>query len=209
MIRNSLQHVRYYTAIILLYGTTVLGGLVLVHPTFLNTLGHDHVLALGDSRDIPYTQVPANSLSTPKRIGTSGRPIRISIPSLNIDLPVDEGLHDPTSGSWTLSDTRAQYAVPSRPANDQGGMTLIYGHNNRHVFAPLHRLRSNDIAQVRTHNGYVFHYRYLRYDMVTPENVSIFAYEGKPQLTLQTCSGNWDGLRRLHHFSLLRVEKLS
>jgi LPXTG-site transpeptidase (sortase) family protein len=201
MIITFFQYLRYYSAIGLFYGVTVVVGIYMINPTAtpfrLNT-----PLAEAATGEITAIQTKAGS-----RSAVTGQPVRITIQPLAIDLPVDRGVHDPTDGSWTLSDTRAQFALPSHPANTQSGMTLIYGHNNRHVFAPLHRLRAGDQARVYTHNNYLFHYRYQGYEMVTPTNVSIFAYKGKPRLTLQTCSGNWDGLRRLHHFSLVKVEK--
>jgi LPXTG-site transpeptidase (sortase) family protein len=195
-----IQHLRYYSAIGLLYGVTVAVGIYIIDPTAARFILDTPVAEAITSDNTALAVQPDGSVA-------SGRPVRIIIQPLAIDLPVDRGVHDPSDGSWTLSDTRAQFALPSHPANNQGGMTLIYGHNNRHVFAPLYRLRVGDQARVYTHNNQVFHYRYQGYEMVTPTNVSIFTYKGKPRLTLQTCSGNWDGLRRLHHFSLVKVEK--
>lgn len=203
MISRILQQVRYYSTLTLLYGVTIIAGVYIFQPTVLRPiLGQQRAEATGTTAAAVVT-APETTL----RKTISGRPVRIVIDTLGRDLPIDEGVHDPSNGSWTLSDTRAQFALPSQPANDRAGMTLIYGHNNRNVFAPLYRLRSGDQAEVYTHNGYVFRYQYQSYDMVTPDNVSVFTYQGKPRLTLQTCSGNWDGLRRLHHFSLIEVQK--
>ncbi len=202
MITPIFQRLRYYSAIALLYGLTLAMGACIVRPTILRPLQSISVAEAAD-----YHSAPSAKPGGTKTV--SGRPVRLAIHSLRIDLPVDRGVHNPADGSWTLSDTRAQFALPSHQANDQRGMTLIYGHNNRNVFAPLYRLREGDRAEVYTHNHQVFHYRYEGYELVTPDSVSIFTYRGKPRLTLQTCSGNWDGLRRLHHFSLLKVEKLT
>src|SRR5580765_4459047 len=63
----------------------------------------------------------------------SGKPVRIVISSVQIDLTVDEGSYNPADDSWSLSGYHAQYATTSAPANDRDGGTFIYGHNNKFV----------------------------------------------------------------------------
>ncbi|MBA3758358.1 sortase [Candidatus Saccharibacteria bacterium] len=138
-----------------------------------------------------------------------GKPVRLVIPSLNLQLQIDEGFYNPADASWTLSGFNAHFAMPSMLANDQTGNTLLYGHNNKDVFGPLKQLAPGAIVEVLTDNNHLFYYKLQSTTTIPPEDVSIFAYEGPPILTLQTCSGNWNELRTMSTFTLDRVVKFN
>lgn len=140
------------------------------------------------------------------RVVKNGKPSQMSIPRLQIDLPLQDGDYNPTSGEWTLSEQHAYFALPSPYANDYQGNTLIYGHNNVLVFAKLDQLQYGDELVVSTSNGHVFRYIYVKSQAVPPDNLSVFRYEGPPIVTVQTCSGSWYQNRSLYTFILKGVE---
>jgi len=138
----------------------------------------------------------------------AGKPSNISLPSQGIDLAVADGEYNQKTGEWTLTKDKAHFAVISRNPNNYSGNTFIYGHNTDKVFKRLQSVKTDDIAQINTENGYRFTYKYRRSVEVSPRDTSIFSYEGPAILTLQTCSGLWDQSRQLLTFDLEKVEKL-
>ncbi len=139
----------------------------------------------------------------------TGKPVRIVIPKLAIDLIVHEGTFNAADQTWTLTGYDAQYASPSIPPNNSRGATIIYGHNNEHVFGYLNwrPLSPGDPVQVMTSNGLTFTYSYLGAEDVKPDNMTAFQYGGSPQLTIQTCSGDWNEWRRMFRFKLEKIEQ--
>lgn len=138
---------------------------------------------------------------------TTGLPTRIVVPSIGVDLNVGVGSYNPTDGTWTLDDERAFYANASVPANDNNGVTLIYGHARSSVFGRLNEVTDGGDATVYTDSGYVFHYVYESKQNVSPTDTSIMRIDGAPTLVLQTCSGPWDAYRTLVSFRLIGEQK--
>jgi len=139
-----------------------------------------------------------------KPVIIAGKPIRIQIPSLKMDLAVVDGTYDKATGKWTLTRDKVQFATLSTQPNDKSGNTLIYGHAIKAVFARLHEIPVNAKVIVYTHNGHRLTYRYTnKNDIVHPSNTDIFAYKGKPRLTLQTCTGFWFENRQFFYFELV------
>jgi len=137
----------------------------------------------------------------------SGIPVRIVISPLYIDLPVDKGVYDPSTDTWTLHDLRAYYAVYSSPANNISGNTFLYGHNNYQTLGAIKSITPGTIAQLYTDNGHVFDYSFDSYSFVEPNDLSVFNYQGKPLLTVQTCTGVWNETRGMFKFNFVKVEK--
>jgi LPXTG-site transpeptidase (sortase) family protein len=187
-----------------LYG---LGGALIVIALVLGWQAIGWPFAL-QAASFTVNLAPATSQSQPQLQKVSGKPVRIRVASRAIDLPVIDGTYDATSGNWTLSNTKAQFALNSSANNNRGGNTFIYGHDVPQVFKALEGLAVGDIAEVTTDNGYVFTYRYRSAIEVEPTNTSIFTYSGPPILTLQTCSGIWSQNRRLMTFDFVEVQKI-
>ena len=137
----------------------------------------------------------------------SGIPTRITIPSLYIDLPVDPGQYDSATNTWTLHDLRAYYAIYSAPANNYSGNTFIYGHNNYQTLGAIKSITPGTEAMLYTSNGHIFDYSFDSYTFVQPDDLSVLSYQGKPILTVQTCTGVWNETRGMFKFNLLKVEK--
>lgn len=156
---------------------------------------------------VNLASVFAVSHHTLKKEAKSGIPTSLSLPSIGLNLPVKRGAYHP-DGSWTLDDLNAFFALPSVPANNQKGTTLIYGHNTKPVFKNLSALAPGAELLVTTDNNLLFRYEYSFVTEVEPDNTSIFNTTNAPNVTLQTCSGPWDALRSMHTFNFKAVEKL-
>lgn len=139
----------------------------------------------------------------------SGHPKQIIVKSVGISLKVVNGYYNQKRHSWTLNDTVAQFAMPSRePNNFKGGTTFIYGHDTRAVFNRLHGIQKGAQAVVVTTNGYRFIYKFSDSVITTPFSVKeITAKSRRPRLSLSTCYGPTSADRQIFHFYLDRVEK--
>lgn len=144
-------------------------------------------------------------VSQPDRPLVSGKPVRIVIKRLKIDLQIVDGYYNTTDQSWTLTSDKAQFATNTPISNNKSGNTFIYGHNNNAVFSKLIELRSGDTVKVYTDNNFVFTYTYRSSVETSPTDDSLFKYEGPAILTLQTCSGLWYQNRQLFTFDFVRV----
>lgn len=144
-------------------------------------------------------------VTTPETI--TGSPIRLVVPRLNIDLPIEDGIYDPTTDSWTLSRTATHYALITAPPNTTSGNTLIYGHNNRRILGATRNIQPGDVLQIITKENQTFSYAYTSDIKVDPSNTSIFGDTSidKPRLTLLTCDGLFNEQRRLMSFDFTEV----
>lgn len=152
------------------------------------------------SATTPYQQTAGKTLKV------SGKPNFIQLPSRGISLEVAEGSFNRWSQSWTLSDDKAHWATNTMIANNQEGLTFIYGHNTERVFGALNNIQPGDTAIVRTDTGSTFTYKFRDSKEVAPTDVSLFNYKGAPVLVLQTCSGAWSEKRHLLTFDLVEVK---
>lgn len=158
----------------------------------------------------PPAVIPAIiPIKPPQKINIiSGRPVRIVIPAINLDRQLVDGVYNSDDGSWTLTPTGIHYAVASAPANDYGGSTFIYAHNNKNAFGPLKTIEMGDIAEIYTDNHLKFTYKYYQESKIDPSDTTPLTYQDSPpRLTLQTCTGNWHELRDMHYFELTSVIK--
>lgn len=185
------------------------GVLLTVQVAILLAVSYAYFSPLQNSQSLGSLQAkaqPAKQLykqPEPKKV--AGKPVYIQVPKLGIELQVLEGVYDQTTNSWTLSGYNPHFALPSAPANNKSGATLVYGHNNKYVFGPLKKLVPGDIARIQTDNGHVFTYVYESSENVDPYNTSVLAYQGAPVLVLQTCSGFWNEWRQMFYFRLQQV----
>jgi len=154
---------------------------------------------------------PTQTVTTPTVVTApkiiTGKPVRLLIPSLGMDLSVADGVYDPRTGQWTLSTSQVHYALMTVQPNDKQGNTLIYGHYRPEVFAALHTIQPGATAQVVTANGYTFTYTFKNSTVVNPADTSILSYEGRPMLTLQTCTGAFMQNRQLFSFDLVGIKQ--
>jgi LPXTG-site transpeptidase (sortase) family protein len=160
----------------------------------------------------PGTSTASSMLAEPIAIPKdqeviAGKPLGLSIPSLGLNLPVVDGAYDENTGKWTLSTDKAHFALPSVSPNNYTGNTLVYGHNRKEVFAKLHLIQPGALATITTDSGYTFTYEYASTQAFDPADTSIFAYQGDPRLTIQTCSGAFMQNRQMYYFAFKSYEK--
>ncbi len=135
----------------------------------------------------------------------SGTPSHIDIPGADISVDIEPGYYNKSSQTWTLSLTKAEYATVTPRANNGGGNTFIYGHNRWAVFYKLLKVQPGDEAIVTTTNNHTFVYKLAGRHDTSPNDTSLFRYQGPPILTLQTCSGLWYQNRSLFVFNLVKA----
>lgn len=174
----------------------------------MSLVGYDRLVRSNRSQGsfqavISQSKVQAAVAPTPQKI--EGKPVRIQIPSLNLDLQVINGYYYEKSRSWTLTNDKVQYATITPLANNQAGNTFIYGHNRPGVFSTLRKIKIGEQAIITTDNGHQFTYVFRSSLETDPNDASLFTYQGSPILTLQTCSGLWYQNRQLFTFDLEKV----
>ena len=135
-----------------------------------------------------------------------GKPSRLFMPTIGIDLSVADGEYNSVSREWTLSKDKAHYALLTPEPNNTSGNTFIYGHNNKNVFAKLSSITVGDKISLFTESGKEFVYQYTESRQVEPTDTSLFSYQGSPILTIQTCSGTWYEKRSLYTFVFVEVK---
>ena len=189
----TLKKARFYFKLISYYMLTLAFMILAVRPA----TPHANANLLKQEKSL-QSELPAL---------VAGKPVRIVIPDSKVDLIIDDGFYTPSSNTWTLSGTRAHFAHLSSLANNQKGLTLIYGHNNNNVFGALRKVTPNPgaLAYIYTENGKVFEYAYESVYSVTPNDTSALSYEGPPILTILTCTGSLDEWRTLYKFNFVRV----
>ena len=193
-----MQQARFLMSSALLYvGTIVVIGVAVSTP---------YVAAKAPILAPPLPQV-VQKPTTPQVIEISGTPNRITIPSESLDLPVIPGVYDPSTDAWTLSGYKAQFATVSAPANNVGGETFIYGHNNDYVFGALRHVTPTVGAEafVYTTNGHVLAYTFQKTWSVGPYDVGTLDYQGPSVLLIQTCTGSLNELRTMYFFTFEKV----
>lgn len=141
-----------------------------------------------------------------ERSVAQGKPTALTIPEAGISNSVVDGVFDPQSGQWTLTLDKVQHAVMTYQPNNSHGLTFMYGHNRRGVFAQLPALKKGAIAEVKTSNGHTFYYRFRSSRVTSPDDISVFSYQGPPILVLQTCTGIFFQNRQLFTFDFIGVD---
>lgn len=179
----------------------VLAGIALLDVGL--TFGVIHLLERGTETPIINMVNVERPTQSPNLI--SGKPIKLKIPKLNMDLPIKEGNYNSFDNSWTIDNKSAFYATMTPELNNLAGNTLVYGHNSNQVFGKLNQLKINDVVQVESLNQKIFTYKLSEIKDVEPTDLSLFEYRGEPILTIQTCSGTWNERRRLFMFRLNEV----
>ncbi len=199
MKKKPTQHRRYAYGVMAVFdiGITALFGMILLaQPT---------TQVMAATTPIVASQKP---VVIEQRKAVIGTPNRIVVPDIAIDNNVRPGAYNPDDASWTIDNQSAFHADVSVPANDNNGVTFIYGHADWTVFGRLPDASEGMEAVVYTNEGITFEYRYESSRQVDPSDVSILTSDGPPKLVLQTCSGPFDAYRTLVTFYLEKVSKI-
>lgn len=150
------------------------------------------------------------SSSVQNRINeVTGKPRTVSIERLNINLPVQLGVYDTNTKSWTLDSTHLfvstfNDAKPkiSTDSHKQPLKIVFYGHNTNQILLNTSHLVKGDILKVTTTDGNVLSYYYVSDEYVSPRSSDILhASRGKTPLVLITCDGLFSTSRRIMYFA--------
>ncbi|MCU0477874.1 MAG: hypothetical protein MUE92_03895 [Chloroflexi bacterium] len=123
-------------------------------------------------------------------VGPAGRPSRVAIPALRIDLPV---VPPPRNSTWPLCDVAEYFRPPTFQHPGDDGVTYIYGHAQRGMFLPIleaslvngGRALIGEEVRVWTVNGQRFTYEITR--VRRHQKTLAWAFELPPNsLVLQT-----------------------
>lgn len=130
-----------------------------------------------------------------------GRPMRLKIPSINVDAAVEYvGLApDGTMDVPKNPDDVAWFEFGPRPGNN--GSAVIAGHygvwknKKSSVFDNLYKLRKGDKLYIEDDKGMIISFvvrESRRYDPEADASDVFSSNDGKPHLNLITCEGVWD-----------------
>lgn len=113
-------------------------------------------------------------------------PIRITIPSLAIDIPVEPGYI--TNNVWSISDHYVNHlSTSARPGSD--GNIIMYGHNSRSILGNLTTIQEG-ARIILTDDEQTDHtYTVISIYTVTPDIVDPVQQTDEEVLTLYTCTG--------------------
>jgi hypothetical protein len=177
----------------------VLFGLILGAFSLMATWQAQHSAAK------PVSQLLNGDSNIDKPPLITGRPVRVQVPSVGIDLKVLPGYYYSSTKSWSLSLNDAQWGVMTAKPNNQEGVTFIYAHYRWGVFYNLPHVQPGAEAIITTDNGRKFSYKFRASQVTSPSDTTLFTYTGKPVLIMQTCTGLWYQNRQLFAFDFKKV----
>ena len=111
-------------------------------------------------------------------------PIRLTIQSVGIDIPVKE------DENYQNSDSQAIFVNTSQALGT--GNSVIYAHNWQNLFGKLNKVKMGDNIIVYLANGRQVAYRASQMHTVSPQTLSILKSTADSRLTLFTCTGFLD-----------------
>jgi len=149
--------------------------------------------------ETPVSGQPQASAFGPIRIAdtlTAGTaisqpPTRIIIPTVNIDVPVNEAKL--TNGFWEVSETTASHGMGSSYPGSLGN-TVLFAHARAGLFLSLRDIKIGDNIYILTNDRW-HRYRVESKREVQPTDVTVIQPTKDETLTLFTCSGFLDSKR--------------
>lgn len=144
---------------------------------------------------LAFEEMPTSNVDT-----ESVKPVRITIPNLQIDIPtITVRLHGAT---WPTTDEGAAY-LENTPPPGENGNSVIYGHNYHNIFGKLTKIKPGDKIIITMADGSERQFMVRLTQEVNPDQTNILRPSNKPKLTLYTCSGLFDTKRFVAVASLL------
>lgn len=118
-------------------------------------------------------------------------PIRIIIPSVNIDIKVKESKI--VNGFWEVFPDSAGFGLGSSYPQDKGNQ-VIFAHARKGLFLPLNDVKIGQIVYVLTQEKW-YKYTINNIKEVLPTQTDVISFSDDSILTLYTCSGFADSKR--------------
>lgn len=163
---------------------------------------------------IPGNMPPAREAPSDTQ-GVTGRPVRLAVDKLGIDLVINPGAYDETSRTWTLNDSNVFIDAHTNIYSGKVGQLpesharpLLYGHNSHNVLGKADRLQPGDNIKVLTDNNHLITYEFTRSKKVSPDDTWILDYKGTEDLLIMTCSGTWNEKRLVSFFEIDSIDRI-
>jgi len=128
-------------------------------------------------------------------------PISISIPSVKINLPIEETTI--TNGTWSISSIGASHLSTSGRPTEKGAI-ILYAHNTLDRFGPIRWLAKGKEIIIKTDDGKSHTYVISKTFDVYPDQLDVFDQKTET-LILYTCTGFAD----LKRFIVIATPKSS
>jgi len=169
----------------------LLGGLYIAWGPFLSAWqrldGARHNATNFRQAKASITQVADLQLGTPRTI---------TLPRLNIALPVTKGTYNSATRTWTIDREHAFY-IPPRSATST---PVIYGHAIPTVFMRLSGVAPDEILYIANSKGQLLLFHYVDDTTLSPNDDSILHTYYPNTIVLLTCSGTYFQYRHALRF---------
>lgn len=121
------------------------------------------------------------------------KPLRLTIPNLNIDIKVEET--EIVDGTWSVPEHSAGFAEGSALLDEEHGNSIVFAHARDGLFRDLLSITDNaEITILGTSTLYT--YRVSSIEKILPDEIDKIKSFGDHHLTLFTCEG-WNDEYRL------------
>src|SRR3989344_529519 len=167
-----------YTQLILSLLFIIIGGAVLIWPSFLKAG--------------PLFLVSSTAQNSQSDLNIGAKPAKLYIPRLSRILYVSDGYV--TGNRWLVSPTGVSF-YPESALPGSSGNSVLYGHNTKEILAGLWRVQDRDFLYIVLANGGVVKYQVFEKKEVKPTQVEILDKSADSRLTIYTCSGFLDQAR--------------
>lgn len=182
----------------------MVGGLLLVYAAFYTSgkanIPKENPLTVNEStKDSLSTSFANEPISvdkkflepSPKQSKPKNPPVRILIPSINIDLPVK--VAKIVNGYWEVFSDTAGFGEGSAYPEEKGNQ-VIFAHARGGLFGPLKEIKTAANITVMTDSQW-YSYTVTEIKEVLPSQTEVIAPSPEAVLTLYTCSGYADSKR--------------
>lgn len=164
------------------------------YPTLFLALGVTFLLLWGIRQVHLSTRLSFSSTIAANEIGGNIiHPVKISIPSIKIELPIEETLIE--KGIWQISEKGVSHLATSAYPGNPGNI-ILYGHNTNDRLARLGEIKDGDVISITSKNGRRFEYKVRSVEIVKPTDIADLTSYNKETITIYTCTGFAD-LKRL------------
>ena len=119
-------------------------------------------------------------------------PIRITIPSQNIDLGIYPAKID--GNKWEAT-TKGVSHLSSSPIPGARGNSILYGHNWSSLLGPLSKIKVGDKIQIELSNGEKYEFTVKFTSTVSSDQTHVLSQTDDTRITLYTCTGFLDSKR--------------
>lgn len=123
---------------------------------------------------------------------TRVKPISISLPDLNIDLPIIEA--EIKNNSWPTTDKGVSYLITSTEPG-QVGNSIFYGHNWENILGRLSKVKPGQNIIVNLENGKNLTFKIDTVSIVSPNQTNVLDESADKRITVYTCTGFLDTKR--------------